>query len=130
MIINKQTIKGKLGETVIYSFIVEEGENKIIIKNLSFSSPIGEIRTKDDIVVDLVREELDKIVEVSVFVDDREYTIEIEEIYVGAKREDKIIGLEGDIILVAYIPKISAAEEVLVSYKEVIDKEVIDENKT
>jgi len=121
MIINKHTIKGVKGQTVIYSFNVIENNGNIVIKNLHFESPIGFLDIDEDFVIDLTREEIDKIINVKVFVDNREYPIEIEEIYIGAERDEvEVIGLEGDIVLSIYIPA-DETQEIIIDYKEVID---------
>jgi len=121
MIINKHTIKGVKGQTVIYGFDVIEEADSIVIRDLHFESPVGILDIEEDIVVNLVREEIDKIINVKVFVDNRKYPIEIEEIYIGAERDEvEIIGLEGDIILIVLIPA-DESQEIIINYKEVID---------
>lgn len=120
MIINKHTLIGKQGETVIYSFDVIENGNQIIIRNLNFNSPVGELIGDEDIIIDLVREEVDKHLQVEVYVDDREDDIIVKEIYITAEVEPVIIGLEGDIILTGYIPS-DTNQEITINYKEVIN---------
>lgn len=120
MIIKKHTIKGIKGQTVLYTYEVEELENVIKIQNLFFLSPAGEIQI-DEIQVELEREELDKYLEVRVFVDKREYPVEILEVYASAEVETEFIGVEGDVILTAFIPA-DENQEILIDYKEVIDE--------
>ena len=121
MIINKHIIKGVKGVTVIYNFDVIENTDNVVMRNLHFESPIGMLDIKEDIIINLIREEIDKIINVKVFVDSREYPVEIEEIYEGAEKEEvEVIGLEGDIVLSIYIPA-DETQEIIIDYKEVID---------
>jgi len=120
MIFNKHTIKGLKDKTVIYNFDIEESSTGIIIKDLYFESPVGK-KQLEGIQVDIEREEINKVVNIKVFVDSREDDVVVDEIYEGAEVKSEYIGLEGDIVASIFVPA-DVNKEVVVDYKEVIDE--------
>ncbi len=106
MKIYEQKIKGVKGKTVIYTYDLFENKEKIIIKNLTFNNPYGEIKYKTPIRIKIIREDVDKSINVKVFLSKEREKLIIEEIYILDPdiNTEQIKGNEGDIILTVFIP--------------------------
>lgn len=131
----KNSIKGKKGKTVCYTFNLEITENTII--NIKwepwrFYTPEGNLVEAESgckyfevqaLNEDFNRETIDKEILIGVKYE-TESTINVIERYQGSQEENpfQIYGLEGDIVLTGIIPA-DPEQEIQIEYKEVYNRD-------
>lgn len=129
MIIEKTTITGKKGKTVIYSPKFEVNEETLSWEGFRFYTPVGTAvdtagfhyfdAPAGEIVLE--REKLSKTLLIIVT---QETGVQAIEIYAGAEAQmDPItIGLEGDIVATGHIPT-DPNEEISIQFKKVLNEQ-------
>lgn len=126
MIFEKVSIKGKKGQTLIYTLNnvrFDEVDQKLKWDNTRIYTPLGDLDDNGlkffDIQADEVLIERDDVLtkEIRIFMTITK--VEAIEIYEGADMESTDLGLEGDLVIFGTIP--AGTEEIRINYKEVYD---------
>jgi len=127
MNLQKLSIKGEKGQTVCYTinnFRFDPAENKLKWDAFRFFTPEGPQIDEEGVkyfyvAADEVALERDNLLNKVILVKaTRDNGTEVLEILEGAEMETVTIGLEGDIIISAFIPA-NTRQEIAVNYKEV-----------
>jgi hypothetical protein len=129
MILKRVTIHGRKGETVCYSlpnFRYDGIDKKIKWDAFRFYTPLGQIADNEgfrffNVIGKQILMQRDKSFNKELFVKiTQERGIEVFEVPEGTETNSFATGLEGDIVVTAFIPT-NPIDEITVEYKDVID---------